>query len=38
LQPEKIEHYSASGHIVGFEALNASRQISNPAKVEYEIA
>jgi uncharacterized protein YuzE len=30
--------YSAQGHIVGIEVLNASRQVGNPAKVEYEFA
>ena len=30
--------YSAEGRIVGIEILNASKQIGNPAKVEYEYA
>jgi uncharacterized protein YuzE len=33
-----ILDYSASGKIVGIELLNASTQLENPAKVEYEIA
>ena len=33
-----ILDYSADGRIVGFEVLNASRQIGNPVKVEYEYA
>ena len=33
-----ILHYSAKGHIVGVELLNASRQVGNPEKVEYEYA
>jgi uncharacterized protein YuzE len=33
-----ILDYSADGHIVGIEILNASKQVGNPAKVEYEIA
>ena len=33
-----IIDYSAKGHIVGIELLNASRQVGNPAKVEYEFA
>ena len=33
-----ILDYSADGHIVGIEILNASEQAVNPAKVEYEVA
>ena len=33
-----ILDYSARGNIVGIEILNASKQIGNPAKVEYEFA
>jgi len=33
-----ILDYSADGKIVGMELLNASRQMENPAKVEYEVA
>jgi len=33
-----ILDYSAEGRIVGIEILNASKQIGNPAKVEYEFA
>ena len=33
-----ILDYSAEGRIVGFEILNASKQVGNPAKVEYEFA
>ena len=33
-----ILDYSAQGHIVGIEVLNASKQVGNPAKVEYEFA
>ena len=33
-----ILDYSAAGHIVGIEILNASGHVSNPAKVEYEFA
>ena len=33
-----ILDYSVEGHIVGIEILNASGQVSNPAKVEYELA
>jgi uncharacterized protein YuzE len=33
-----ILDYSAEGNIVGIEILNASGQVSNPAKVEYEFA
>jgi len=33
-----IIDYSANGRIVGIEVLNASRNVSNPSKVEYEIA
>jgi uncharacterized protein YuzE len=33
-----ILDYAASGKIVGMELLNASRQVRNPAKVEYEVA
>ena len=32
-----ILDYSASGKIVGLELLNASQQMENPSKVEYEI-
>ena len=33
-----ILDYSAKGHIVGIEVLNASIHAGNPAKVEYEFA
>ena len=33
-----ILDYSAGGRIVGIEILNASDQLGNPAKVEYEFA
>jgi len=33
-----ILDYSANGRIVGIEILNATRQVVNPAKVEYEYA
>jgi uncharacterized protein YuzE len=33
-----ILDYSANGYIVGIELLNASKQVGNPAKVEYEYA
>jgi len=33
-----ILDYSVEGHIVGIEVLNASKQVGNPAKVEYEFA
>jgi len=33
-----ILDYSNDGKIVGIELLNASKQMSNPAKVEYEFA
>ena len=33
-----IIDYSAKGQIVGIEFLNASQQVGNPAKVEYEYA
>ena len=33
-----ILDYSAKGHIVGIEVLNASKHVGNPAKVEYEFA
>jgi uncharacterized protein YuzE len=33
-----ILDYSAKGQIVGIELLRASRQVYNPAKVEYEVA
>ena len=33
-----ILDYSIHGKIVGIELLNASKQIGNPAKVEYEFA
>ena len=33
-----IMDYSVEGHVVGIEVLNASRQMGNPAKVEYEFA
>ena len=33
-----ILDYSADGRVVGIEILNASRQVGNPAKVEYEFA
>jgi len=33
-----ILDYSAEGNIIGIEVLNASMQVNNPAKVEYEFA
>ncbi|MDR1884521.1 MAG: DUF2283 domain-containing protein [Prevotella sp.] len=33
-----ILDYSVSGNIVGIEILNASKQMENPTKVEYEVA
>jgi len=33
-----ILDYSADGNIIGIEVLNASKQVNNPAKVEYEFA
>jgi uncharacterized protein YuzE len=33
-----ILDYSTKGQIVGIEILNASKQVGNPAKVEYEYA
>jgi uncharacterized protein YuzE len=33
-----ILDYSVSGKIVGIEILNASKQMENPTKVEYEVA
>jgi len=33
-----ILDYSNDGKIVGIELLNASKQMSNPVKVEYEFA
>ena len=33
-----ILDYSAEGRVVGIEILNASKQIGNPAKIEYEFA
>ena len=33
-----ILDYSFEGRIVGIEILNASQQVRNPAKVEYEFA
>jgi uncharacterized protein YuzE len=33
-----ILDYSATGQIVGIELLYASKQVYNPAKVEYEVA
>ena len=33
-----ILDYSAAGHIVGIEVLNASKRVGNPQKVEYEFA
>jgi uncharacterized protein YuzE len=33
-----ILDYAASGKIAGIEILNASQQIGNPVKIEYEIA
>jgi uncharacterized protein YuzE len=33
-----ILDYSIKGNIVSIEVLNASKQISNPAEVEYEFA
>ena len=31
-----IIDYSAKGRVAGIEILNASKQVGNPAKVEYE--
>ena len=33
-----ILDYTINGKIVGIELLNASKQMGNPAKVEYEVA
>jgi len=33
-----ILDYSKSGNVVGIEFLNASKRMSNPAKIEYEFA
>jgi len=33
-----ILDYSANGRIIGIEILNASQQVGNPVKVEYEFA
>jgi len=33
-----IIDYANDGKVVGIELLNASKQIGNPAKVEYEFA
>ena len=33
-----ILDYSSEGRIIGIEILNASQQVRNPAKVEYEVA
>ncbi len=33
-----ILDYSNEGRVVGIEVLNASRQVDNPAKVEYEFS
>jgi len=33
-----ILDYSSDGRIVGIELLNASKQVGNPVKVEYEFA
>ena len=33
-----IIDYSEDGRVLGIEILNASKQIGNPAKVEYEFA
>ena len=33
-----ILDYSSDGHIVGIEVLNATKQVGNPVKVEYEFA
>jgi uncharacterized protein YuzE len=33
-----ILDYSSEGRIVGIEILNASKQVKNPAKVEYEFS
>jgi uncharacterized protein YuzE len=33
-----ILDYTSNGQIVGIEILNASKQVGNPSKVEYEIA
>jgi len=33
-----ILDYSTNGRVVGIEILNASKQVGNPAKVEYEFA
>ncbi|MDF9829123.1 DUF2283 domain-containing protein [Parabacteroides sp. PF5-6] len=33
-----ILDYSSSGKVVGIEVLNASQQMENPLKLEYEVA
>jgi len=37
-KPGIIIDYDSVGSIVGIEILNASQQMNNPAKVEYEVA
>jgi uncharacterized protein YuzE len=37
-KPGIIIDYSENGSIVGIEILNASKKMSSPIKVEYEIA
>ncbi|MGE0638137.1 MAG: DUF2283 domain-containing protein [Bacteroidia bacterium] len=37
-KPGIILDYSKDGTIVGIEILDASKRMSNPAKVEYEVA
>ena len=37
-KPGIILDYDKNGSIVGIEILNASKQMENPAKVEYEVA
>ena len=33
-----IIDYAENGDVVGIEILNASKQLTNPTKVEYEVA
>jgi uncharacterized protein YuzE len=33
-----ILDFSADGYVIGIEILNASKQVGNPARMEYELA